>query len=220
MVAAPARTVGTPIRVGLVSAYPTVRAGLRSLLSSDPSIEVLTEAATLGDLEAEPGPAIDVLVLDLDASAGWQLAAYVLDLPIEVGLVLLGPESGEFNPATALDGRAWAQLLKEAGALELSRAVAAVDAGLIVVQPPLLRRLTSPGAGMALAEDSVETLTAREHEVLQLVAQGLPNKTIALRLGISEHTVKFHVTSILGKLGAASRTEAVRLGARRGLIIL
>jgi DNA-binding CsgD family transcriptional regulator len=65
-----------------------------------------------------------------------------------------------------------------------------------------------------------EELTPREHEVLQLIAEGLPNKLIALKLGISEHTVKFHITSILGKLDAGSRTEAVRLGARRGLVVL
>ena len=66
----------------------------------------------------------------------------------------------------------------------------------------------------------VERLTARELAVLRLVAEGLPNKTIALRLGISEHTVKFHVNAILGKLGVASRTEAVVRATRLGLIFL
>ena len=65
-----------------------------------------------------------------------------------------------------------------------------------------------------------ETLTVRETEVLQLVAQGLPNKIIASRLGISLHTVKFHVAAILAKLNASSRTEAVTLGARRGYVVL
>ena len=65
-----------------------------------------------------------------------------------------------------------------------------------------------------------DDLTPREKEVLQFIALGLANKTIAGRLGISEHTVKFHVASLLSKLGAASRTEAVLLGARRGLVVL
>jgi DNA-binding NarL/FixJ family response regulator len=72
--------------------------------------------------------------------------------------------------------------------------------------------------------DSVDTLeeplTARELEVLELLAEGLPNKAIAERLGISDQTVKFHVAAICGKLGAANRTDAVRLGVRRGLIVL
>jgi DNA-binding CsgD family transcriptional regulator len=69
-------------------------------------------------------------------------------------------------------------------------------------------------------ETSAEPLTAREHQVLDLLAEGLPNKAIAGRLGISDQTVKFHVASICGKLGAANRTEAVRRAVRRGLITL
>jgi len=70
------------------------------------------------------------------------------------------------------------------------------------------------------ASDDVEALTAREIEVLELLAEGLPNKAIAGRLGISDQTVKFHVASITGKLGAANRTDAVRRAVRRGLITL
>jgi len=206
--------------VGLVSIYPTVRAGLRALLTSESSIEVFTEASAVGDLVIESQEPLDVIVIDLDAPARWQIEASLHELAPDVGLVLLGPDAADFNPTHAFEGRAWAYLLKEAGAPELTRAVAAVAAGLIVVQPPLLQRLTSSVASVGFDEGPPESLTARENEVLQLVAQGLPNKTIAIRLGITEHTVKFHVTSILGKLGASSRTEAVRLGARRGLIVL
>ena len=70
----------------------------------------------------------------------------------------------------------------------------------------------------ARASDNAETLTSREREVLLLVAEGLPNKAIARELGISEHTAKFHVGSLHGKLGAASRTEAVTLATRRGIL--
>ena len=73
------------------------------------------------------------------------------------------------------------------------------------------------GAGDPAA---VESLTAREIQVLELLAEGLPNKSIAVRLGISDQTVKFHVASVAGKLGAANRTDAVRLAVRRGLITL
>jgi DNA-binding NarL/FixJ family response regulator len=81
--------------------------------------------------------------------------------------------------------------------------------------------LVAPAARPAEDEGSlVESLTTREIEVLELVAEGLPNKTIAARLGISDQTVKFHVASIAGKLGAANRTDAVRRAVRHGLIAL
>jgi two-component system, NarL family, nitrate/nitrite response regulator NarL len=89
-------------------------------------------------------------------------------------------------------------------------------AGLIVLDP------TVAGAtgihAHARTSPAGESLTAREREVLELVAAGLPNKAIARELGISEHTAKFHVGSLLGKLGAGSRTEAVTLATRRGLL--
>jgi DNA-binding NarL/FixJ family response regulator len=78
----------------------------------------------------------------------------------------------------------------------------------------------SPTADQDDETSSVESLTAREIEVLELVAQGLPNKAIAARLGISDQTVKFHLTSISGKLGAINRTDAVRRAVRRGLVSL
>lgn len=88
---------------------------------------------------------------------------------------------------------------------------AAIDADAIVVATDK-EELAEP--------DVAEALTRRELQVLELLAEGLPNKTIATRLGISDQTVKFHVAAILGKLGAANRTEAVRWAVRRGLISL
>ena len=98
----------------------------------------------------------------------------------------------------------------------------AVHQGLLVgapglLQPLLARPMSSVGAGL---EPLAEPLTSREVEVLQFVAQGLANKQIALALAISEHTVKFHISALYGKLGATNRTEAVRLASRRGLITL
>jgi DNA-binding NarL/FixJ family response regulator len=122
---------------------------------------------------------------------------------------------------------AWGILPVDASAGELIAAVHALHEGLIVAAPYLFSRLldSRPRAGVALSFDTpdqalVEALTARETEVLQLLTQGLANKQIAALLSISEHTVKFHVSSIYAKLGAANRTDAVRIGARRGLILL
>jgi DNA-binding NarL/FixJ family response regulator len=112
-------------------------------------------------------------------------------------------------------------LLRDVSAVELAAAVHAVASGLTVLDPEVASvfgRGRRPSA--ANAEPLSEPLTERELEVLRELALGLPNKAIALRLGISEHTVKYHVGEILGKLDAASRTEAVMLGARRGLLPL
>ena len=94
--------------------------------------------------------------------------------------------------------------------------------GLVLLDPEVaheLGRVSRPPNDESLIE-TVEELTPREVEVLRLLADGLGNKEVALRLGISDHTVKFHISSILAKLGAGSRTEAVTLGIRRGLILL
>jgi two-component system, NarL family, response regulator YdfI len=120
----------------------------------------------------------------------------------------------------ALRAGVGAILHHELTATQLGKALEAVAEGLIVLhsnetQPPFASRATDSDI-----TGSVEALTAREREVLQMLAQGHGNKDIAARLKISEHTVKFHVASILGKLGASTRTEAVSIALRRGVILL
>jgi DNA-binding NarL/FixJ family response regulator len=109
-----------------------------------------------------------------------------------------------------------------AGEDELGAALRALGEGLWVGAPTLMRDLFSrdPVRVLEEADQTGETLTGREVEVLQLTAQGLPNKQIASALGISEHTIKFHLSSLYAKLGVTSRTEAVRAGVRRGLVVL
>jgi DNA-binding NarL/FixJ family response regulator len=111
----------------------------------------------------------------------------------------------------------------DATAAELAAAVEAVAQGLVVVSLPLAKRVLTRGSpvqaiGGGSGAGLEEPLTEREMEVLELLSQGLSNKLIARELGISEHTVKFHVSSLYTKLGAASRTEAVHRGARLGLV--
>jgi two-component system, NarL family, response regulator YdfI len=118
-----------------------------------------------------------------------------------------------------------AVLPRNVTAAEIVAAIEAVAAGLYVFHPsdvdsiPALRRPTGE-PGPELGEPLVEALTPREIEVLQLLSAGLGNKEIASRLSISEHTAKFHVASIMGKLGAATRTEAVTVGIRHGLVMI
>ena len=131
------------------------------------------------------------------------------------------------HATAAWQAGARALLLRDAGTPRLAAALVALAQGLTILDPTLdqalLKVVTSPSSPL-WHEDTppapAEDLTAREREVLRLLAEGLANKTIAHRLGISEHTVKFHVNAILGKLGVESRTEAVVRATRLGLILL
>ena len=126
-------------------------------------------------------------------------------------------------PDATYAAEAWAAgpkglLSRDSGAANLNAALTAVAQGLVVIDAELSAALLPSGDTPPAV--SVGELTPREREVLQLLAEGLPNKVLAARLKISEHTVKFHVNSIMGKLGAQSRTEAVTRATRAGLIFL
>lgn len=205
-------------RVLVVAGYPAVRAGLRAMLDGLDGIEVTGEAGLQAFAATLTEPA-DVLVADLGDDAESLLGALALAAPGIPAVFLADSPEDYRGLAPAAGPRAY--LLREASAEEIAGAVLAVERGLVVYAPAVAAEITEshalprPGDG-----DRWEPLTERELGVLELLAAGLPNKTIALRLGISEHTAKFHVSSILGKLGAAGRTEAVMLAARRGLLAL
>lgn len=203
------------IGVVIVSPLATVRAGLRALLGDEEEIRILGSAGDGGEADADP----DVLLVDVPAEQPDLPARLAARYPLAAQVLLLdGPDA--YTPPDAAD-RPWAALLKDAAAEEILAALCAVARGLVVLDPAFLRapaRGIRPPAGPVGELD--EPLTAREGEVLSLLALGLPNKSIAARLGISEHTAKFHVGSILGKLGAASRTEAVAQAARIGVLVL
>jgi len=204
------------IRVAVVAQVIALRAGLRALLQAGEAVEVVAEAASLAEL-GEPLIEIDVLVL-----ASPHLPFDLGVLPVVAPALLLLLDDGRMPQALAGWAGAWGALPLDASADELLAAVAALHQGLIVVSPPLagpgLNRLL--GAQTGEAEALVEPLTERELEVLGWLAQGLANKQIAATLGISEHTVKFHVSAIYSKLGATNRTEAVRRGVQQGLVVL
>jgi DNA-binding NarL/FixJ family response regulator len=117
----------------------------------------------------------------------------------------------------ALDAGMNAIISREANLEEFHLAIAAAEAGLVLLHPSSARNLTGSLRPSGFKHD-VEPLTARESQVLRLISEGLGNKEIAARLEISEHTAKFHISSILGKLSVASRTEAVSHGIKKGLI--
>lgn len=195
----------TPLRVAVRASYPSVRAGLRAMLGAESGFSLVDEGSS--DDEA------DVTVVDLDEGS--------VDEAWPTGpAVLLGGSPAEFAGLSSTGVTPRAYLLKESTGAELAAAVRAVALGLVVLDAAVAARLTRISASISESIPESATLTNRELDVLRLVARGLPNKAIALQLGISEHTVKFHVGTVLGKLNAASRAEAVALAVRAGLLPL
>jgi DNA-binding NarL/FixJ family response regulator len=208
------------IEVVVVAAYPMVRAGLRALLEATPDCSVVGEAASVAEgaaLASRVEP--EILLVDVeraDASDLAELASLGREQP-DLGLVALLDASAERYLPGLARGRL-GYLPRDAAPEVILQTLRAVASGLVVLAPRVVPSLVA--APRLAAAPPTDALTARELEVLALLAQGLPNKAIALSLAISEHTVKFHVGAILGKLGAASRTEAVMLAARQGLLML
>lgn len=208
------------IRLAVLAPGLALRLGLRALLDAQPELEVLAEAASLDELSDHPG-LIDVIVAAGEAIDLVSPAHPLLEGASPPALLLLLDELPPLRLLQNLPVPAWGVLPLDASLEELEAAISALNQGLAVLLPEWLAAFQSaPLAdleGTAL-DELVEALTERELEVLQLLAQGLANKQIAAALEISAHTVKFHVSAIYAKLGAASRTEAVRLGLQRGLV--
>jgi DNA-binding NarL/FixJ family response regulator len=197
------------IRVAILAPALALRIGLHEVLRSLPDVEMLADSALPQEL-----PQADVWVLTS--------ADFIDDLNEEQtpALLLL---TGNPDEAARLAGwPVWGILPMDASAEEFSAVLHALAEGLWAGSPALVQallerqRLPMPEQ----AEQVVDPLTGRERQVLQLTAQGLANKQIAVSLEISENTVKFHLSSLYAKLGVTSRTEAVRAGARRGWVVL
>ncbi len=215
----------TPLRVVIIADDPLARAGLAALLASEPGCQVIGQTPADADLAAtldvyRP----DAVLWDLGwdpqrvTAAGGKSALdrlAELERP-ELALVALAPD-----PTHAL--AVWAAgvrglLLRDATSDMMIAALSAAVARLAVLDPALAPALIVPAERPTAA--LLDTLTPRELDVLHRLAEGLSNKEIARQLLISEHTVKFHINAILGKLGAQSRTEAVVRATRLGLVAL
>jgi two-component system, NarL family, nitrate/nitrite response regulator NarL len=215
----------TPVRVLIVADDPLARAGLATLLAEMPDLVIAGRISGADDLGAglethRP----DVILWDM----GWKpevalgrLAAATTDTPV---VTLLDSEQ-DANAAWSLGAEGL--LPRDAAPEQVTAALVAAASKLLVVEARYrdalpARPTAEPATSQFPGEEPplVEELTPRELEVLRLLAEGLPNKTIAQRLDISEHTVKFHVNALLGKLGVGSRTEAVVRATRLGKIFL
>jgi DNA-binding NarL/FixJ family response regulator len=205
------------IRILVIDDHPVVREGLVASLEDDPEFEVVGAAGSLDEaLPAVSARRPDVILLDLELPRVDGLAA----IPILGGthpdariLILTAYDTDE-RVLGAIRSGARGYLLKGATLSEIARAIRAVHAGETYLEPRI--------AGKVVAElrpgRKSGTLSRREREVLRLVAGGQSNKQIAQALGITERTVKFHVASVLNKLGAENRAQAVALAGQRGLI--
>lgn len=211
------------IRVFIVAASPLIRAGLQSMLA-DSRFDIVGSAA---DLESLSGQFVDVepdvVLVEAATYAQEELlnALEVAELAQEYPVILLSQQPKTAWLSKALRAGVRAVLPRDVAPEQLRAALEAAAAGLVVIHNSELDTVLSATVGpSAPLDELLEPLTRREREVLQMLAAGLANKEIAARLAISDHTVKFHVASILGKLGASTRTEAVSAGIRRGLVML
>lgn len=206
-------------RVRIKASSRLVEAGLRALLRAFPALS-LVEAEEATDGRLEMGPPADVLLAEADSLGDASVREAVEWAEGGGATVLLLRSPAVDSLTAALRSGVRAILPASAEGAEIAAAVEAAAAGLVVLDARTVESLLPPVGSAAQPVTLAEDLTPREIEVLKLVAAGLANKEIAHRLEISDHTVKFHVASVMGKLGASSRTEAVTLGIRLGLIMI
>lgn len=198
-------------RLLIAAPSAVVRAGLETLVAGDPAVEVAGSFADLSSVEAlRPDVVLAALPVEELAPPADGVAP---------AIVLLSADAQPAWSSEVLRLGVRAMLPRDAAPAEVLAAVEAASTGLAVVDPHDLEALLSASNPTTASAEST-VLTPRELEVLRLMAEGAANKNIAWKLGISEHTVKFHVASILAKLNASTRTEAVAIGIRKGMILI
>lgn len=204
------------MRVLVAADSAVIRAGLESVISQAPSLSLAgsAEPETLAARIRELEP--DVVLLHHGHGADDPLDPLPTTSP---AFVLLAHSEDTAGALANLRAGARAILPHDAAAHEIVAAIEAAAQGLVVLHPDMLASLQIAEPSRRPA-DLDAPLTPREIEVLRMLAEGLANKNIAYKLGISEHTVKFHITSIYAKLKASSRAEAVAIGMRQGIILL
>lgn len=210
------------IRVLIGARSEVVRAGLASLLTADPMFQVVG-TFSIDDLTRVEDLQPEVVLLDLDSPSDESLLAAIQSggALVNSSLMIL-TEDPESLAVDVLGSGLRAILPRYATPEEIIAAIQAAATGLVALHPDIFDSMLSrirPGQQSEL-DPSGQILTPREIEVLRMIAEGLGNKEIASKLSISDHTVKFHISSIFAKLGASNRAEAVTLGIRHGLIMV
>ncbi len=214
--------------IGIVAAYPSLRAGLGALIQQDSRFVASTISPDTILAWSQIPTSVAIAGMDAVLVDSRDLAPETLEAMVQIAqsedVPLLWLAHNGRLPGAATTNAPGGIISSRADGDTLIAAISAIRAGLRVYDPDLeLEAETgSPGASVATAPiaGAVQSLSPREREVLELVASGLPNKAIARTLGISDHTVKFHVSSVLAKLDAGSRTEAVTIASRTGILSL
>ena len=211
------------IRVYIIAPSVTVRAGLRALFLDDPQVDIIGEGVApddhLGPLEP------DVVIWAPTTLLGYEFSIENITqdwIGIPTAWLVIHPDPMVIERLVKSNIHVWGILSPDASQSELVAAVRALSEGLTVINPTWVDYISNAHkiTNGENASGLVEPLTGREMDVLQLVALGLTNKQIAVKLAISMHTVKFHVSSIYSKMGTSNRTETVKLGLKMGLILL
>jgi DNA-binding NarL/FixJ family response regulator len=211
------------IRVLVWARSGITRAGLEAIVQADPRFEIAPSDGRTPDLlSAMRELAPEAVLLDLSETSIGRVLPGLRDQPVTPALVALIDGVRRGDVLHILQAGVRAVLSRDSDPREITAALEAAHDGLSAFSPEILDVLLPPGTELAGADELPpgEPLTSRESNVLALLAEGAGNKEIGARLGISEHTVKFHVSSILSKLGAATRTEAVTRGYKEGLILI
>jgi DNA-binding NarL/FixJ family response regulator len=212
-----------PIKVLIVDDHPVVRDGLVAILSIQPDFRVIGEAASGEEALTSAGelrPDVVLLDLEMPGMDGVETIRLLRQSRPDIRVVVFTAFDTDERILSAVQAGAKGYLLKGAPRDELFDAIRVVHQGGSLLHPVVASRLLDRLAADESPVGLVEDLTPREQEVLTLLAQGLQNKEIAARLVIAERTVKFHISSILGKLGAGNRTEAVTIAIQLGLVEL
>ena len=219
------------LQIYILSSIPMVRQGLRALLAEERDFQITMLAADNDWFDELVSHKPNLLLLDVQVleQEGWDALDALHRLLPALTVLIVGDNARDQRVVQAIQRGARGYLLRDANADEMAHAIRAAHSGSLVVQKNLARPLLDSLARARALEranpsetetDWVEPLSAREVQVLRSMTRGLANKQIAAELFITEHTVKFHIRAILGKLGATNRTEAVTLALSRGLVSL
>jgi len=210
------RNGGGAIRIAVAATSAVRRAGLESIVRSHAEFQLAGSFEAVANLVSfARRTELDVIVIDSDS-----IPDLLFEPTSDAAIVLLTEVSDARSISRLLRSGVRAILSRESDPDDVVSAIYAAYDGLVLLNTPTAESLAAVYGDQLpeVEEDLSEEITFRETDVLRMLAEGLVNKDIAARLGISEHTVKFHISSILDKLGASTRTEAVMLGVRRGLI--
>lgn len=205
------------IQIAVVDDHPIVRQGLVAALEDEPDFQVVGAAESAEDglaLVERLRPEVLLLDLELPGMSGVEALPRLAEASPSTRVLVFTAYDTDERVLAAMRAGAHGYMLKGAPLPDIARAIRAVASGGSALEPRVAAKLVAAlGAPRGAGQ-----LTPREREVLQRIAEGLPGKQIARALGISERTVKFHTASLLRKLGADNRAQAVALGAQRGLL--